>query len=280
MSNTKTCGCLSRRPALALGRLVWGPLIALSLGSGTLRADLAQIEARGSLRVLMVLDLDGRAVANQRADSPGFDVEMLEGFAKLNHLKLEIVPVESWDRLVPSLQEGRGDLVAGSFTVTEARQKLIDFSDEVMPTRSIVVTRKPHRLVHTLEELRGERVTVFRGTSMADLLLELGVPASNLEYDVPAEGLSAGLKNGRVSCVVHDVQSAFVDQQADPSLQIGLFVGPPRSYAWGVRHGDARLLAALNEHIANSRRSGTWSRLTIKYFGEGALSILQKARGQ
>lgn len=261
----------------------WGRValtLVLTLCSAGARADLVQIEARGSLRVLMVLDLDGRAVSNQRADSPGLDMELLEGFAKLHHLKLDVVPVDGWDRLVPALQEGRGDLVAGSFTVTEARQRLIAFSEEVMPTRSIVVTRKPHRVVHTLDQLRAERVTVFRGTSMADLLLELGVPASNLEYDVPAEGLSAGLKNGRVSCVVHDVQSAFMDQQVDPELQLGLFIGPPRSYAWGVRRSDPHLLAALNEHIANSRRSGTWSRLTIKYFGESALSILQKARGQ
>src|SRR5262245_18867577 len=146
--------------------------VALSLAlmscSAGARADLVQVEARGSLRVLMVLDLDGRAVSNQRADSPGFDMELLEGFGKLHHLRLEVVPVEGWDRLVPALQEGRGDLVAGSFTVTEARQRLIAFSDEVLPTRSIVVTRKPHRIVHTFDELKGERVTVFRGTSMAD----------------------------------------------------------------------------------------------------------------
>jgi membrane-bound lytic murein transglycosylase F len=134
--------------------------------------------------------------------------------------------------------------------------------------------------VRTLEELRGEKVTVFKGTSMVDLLLGLGVPAANLEYDVPAEGLSAGLKSGRVTCVVHDVQTAFVDKQADPDLQIGTFVGPPRSYAWGVRKNEPQLLQALNGHIDNVRKSGAWSRLTVKYFGPMALPILQQARGE
>ena len=261
-------------------RLILLVALGLALQAGPLRADLPEVEKGGVLRVLVVLETDNRSMTNRRADSPGFDYEMLDGFAKLRRLKLEVVPVDGWDKLVPALVEGRGDLIAGSFTVTDARKQSIEFTSEVMPTRSVVVTRKPHRVVNTLDELRGEKVTVFKGTSMVDLLLGLGVPPPNLDYDVPAEGLSAGLKSGRVTCVVHDVQTAVVDAQTDPALQIGMFVGPPRSYAWGIRKDSPQLLAALNHHITNVRTSGTWSRLTVKYFGEMALPILQKARGE
>lgn len=254
--------------------------VGLVLDAQVARADLPEIEKRGALRVLVVLETDNRSMTNRRADSPGFDYEMLDGFAKLRRLRLEVVPVDGWDKLVPALVEGRGDLIAGSFTVTDVRKQTIDFTAEVMPTRSVVVTRKPHRVVRSLEELRGEKIAVFKGTSMVDLLLGLGVPPGNLDYDVPAEGLNAGLKSGRVTCVVHDVQTAVIDAQADPALQIGMFVGPPRSYAWGIRKDSPQLLATLNRHIANVRTSGTWSRLTVKYFGEMALSILQKARGE
>jgi len=243
-------------------------------------ADLPEIEARGALRVLTVLDLDGRSISTQRADSPGFDHEVLEGFAALRHLRLETVPVDGWDRLVPSLVESRGDVIAGSFTVTEARQRVIDFSAEVMPTRSVVVTRRPHRVVSTIEELRGERITVFKGTSMVDLLLAEAVPPSNLDYNVPTEGLSGGLRTGHISCVVQDIQTVFVDRRADPDLQLGMFLGPAKSYAFGVRKSDTALRAALDAYIANVRLSGTWSRLIVKYFGESALTLLRQARGE
>jgi ABC-type amino acid transport substrate-binding protein len=243
-------------------------------------AAMGEIEARGVLRVLAVPESAGGSVVFAPSEAPGFDYEVLQGFVRLKRLRLELVPVDSWDRLVPALIEGRGDVIAGSFTVTPERQKSIDFTAEVLPTRSIVVTRKPHRIVRTVEELRSERITAFKGTSMAALLVGLGVPASNLDYDVPAEGLTAGLKAGRVACVVHDVQTAIVDQRMDPELQLGMFLGPPGSYSFGVRKADAQLLAALNEHIANVKRSGTWSRLTVKYFGEMALEVLQKARAE
>lgn len=232
------------------------------------------------LRVLAVPDTAGGSISFKSSEAPGFDYEVLDGFARLKRLRLELVPVDAWDRLLPALTEGQGDVIAGSFTMTPERMRSIDFTSETLPTRSVVVTRKPHRTVRSLEELRSERVTLFKGTSMAGLLVSLGVPTANLDYAVPAEGLSAGLKTGRITCVVHDVQTAIVDQQMDPELQLGTFIGPPGSYSFGVRKTDPQLLAALNEHIANVKRSGTWSRITVRYFGQMALSILQKARAE
>jgi len=38
------------------------------------------------------------------------------------------------------------------------------------------------------------------------------------------------------------------------------------------------LLRRLNEYVENTRRSATWSRLVVKYFGDAAPEILRKAR--
>jgi ABC-type amino acid transport substrate-binding protein len=59
---------------------------------------------------------------------------------------------------------------------------------------------------------------------------------------------------------------------------MGLFLGPPTSLAYGVRRGDGELLKALDEYIENLRRTTTWSRLVVKYFGEMAPDVLKKAR--
>jgi ABC-type amino acid transport substrate-binding protein len=81
-----------------------------------------------------------------------------------------------------------------------------------------------------------------------------------------------------VSAVVLGVENAISAQRADPALQLGLFLGPPTSLAYGVRKGDADLLKALDEYIENLRRTPTWSRLVVKYFGERAPDVLKKAR--
>lgn len=74
------------------------------------------------------------------------------------------------------------------------------------------------------------------------------------------------------------VEGAILAQRKDPALQLGAFLGPPESLAYDVRREDARLLAALNEHIRLVRQTGTWNRLVVKYFGNAAPDILNKAR--
>jgi hypothetical protein len=38
--------------------------------------------------------------------------------------------------------------------------------------------------------------------------------------------------------------------------------------------------AALDDYVANLRKTASWSRLVVKYFGESALEILKKSRVQ
>lgn len=254
-------------------------LLLASAGPGAGAADLAEIQARGTLRVLVILDDDEpEFFSGKTGSSPGFDHEILEGFARLHRLKLELVPAPSWDALVPHLVQGKGDLIAGRFTATDARRKLIDFTSETFPTRSVVVTRKPHRAVRTLEELKQEKITILRGTAMGDTLLELGVPAANLDYSIPTGGIPEALKAGRVGCTVHDISTAIVTQRKDPETQIGIFVGPASSYAYGVPKDSPELLKALNEYLGNMRQSPSWNRLVVKYFGPAALDVLHAAR--
>jgi ABC-type amino acid transport substrate-binding protein len=76
------------------------------------------------------------------------------------------------------------------------------------------------------------------------------------------------------------VESAIALQKEDPEIQLGMFLGPPASLAYAVRRDEPELLKALNEYIDNLRRTQTWNRLVVKYFGAAAPEILRKARAE
>jgi membrane-bound lytic murein transglycosylase F len=241
-------------------------------------ADFPEVQQRGVLRVLVMIDTRRPEFFTLNEAAPGFDREVLQGFSQLHHLKLEPVPVKGWDALVPALLEGRGDLVAGRFTVTESRKRLVAFTSEVFPTRNVVFTRRPHRVVSTVDELRAEKVGTIKGTSMAEAIAAAGVPPAQVDDGIPPGGFAEALRSGRITAAVWGVESAIASQREDPAIQLGLFLGPPSSLAYAVRKGDARLLEALNDYIANLRRTPTWSRLVVDYFGASALEVLKKAR--
>ena len=252
--------------------------LAVLVGAAPAAADLAEVKSRGALRVLVMGVRNGDEFFAPPGAHPGFDREVLEGFANLHRVRLDVVPVASWDALVPELLAGKGDLVAGRFTVTESRKKLIAFTGEVFPTRNVVLTRRPHRVVRTVAELREEKVGTVKGTSLAEAVAAAGVPAGNVDSSVPSGTLPEALKSGQVGAVVIGVENAISAQRADPALQLGLFLGPPTSLAYGVRKSDTELLKALDEYVENLRRTPTWSRLVVKYFGEMAPEVLKKAR--
>jgi ABC-type amino acid transport substrate-binding protein len=255
---------------------VAGVIVATSAGP----VDLTEIHQKGRLRVLAVIVEDEPEFFSLKPDGPpGFDHEILQAYAQFRKVKLEVVPVPGWDGLVPALLADRGDVIAGRFTATESRKKRIDFTSEVFPTRNVVITRRPHRVVQTLEELKQERIGIVKGTSLADAVRAAGIPMSSVDESIPAGGVPAALRSDRISCSVDELAGAIIGRRRDRDLQIGMFLGPPGSYAFGVRKNDPELLRSLSDFIDNLRRTPTWNRLVVKYFGEDAQEILRKARG-
>jgi ABC-type amino acid transport substrate-binding protein len=252
----------------------------VTLLAGAARAeDLDAVAKRGTLRVLaVVIDDEPQFLSLRPGTPPGFDYELLDGFAKLHRIKLEIVRIPSYDALIPALLKDKGDVIAGGFTATEPRRKLIAFTEEAFPTRNVVYSRKPHKLIQNVEALRAEKVGTYKGTSMAEDLASAGVPAANIDDAIELGGFPAALKAGRIGAAVDGIEAALTAKVSDPDLQIGIFLGKPESLAYGVPKENAKLFVALNDYVANLRKTQTWSRLVVKYFGAAAPEILKKAR--
>jgi ABC-type amino acid transport substrate-binding protein len=239
--------------------------------------DLAEVQQRGALKVLaVVIEEEPAFLSLKPGTAPGFDYEILEGFGKLHKLKVEIVPVPSYDGLIPALLKGKGDVIAGGFTATEGRRKQIAFTEEVFPTRNVVYTRKPGKVIKAVDELKVEKVGTYKGTSMAEDLAAAGIVS--VDDGIELGGFPAALKAGRITAAVDGVEAALVARLKDPDLQIGAFIGEVDSLAYGVRKEDTKLFQALNSYVSNLRKTTTWSRLVVKYFGDAAPEILKKAR--
>ncbi len=111
----------------------------------------------------------------------GIDVDIVEGFASSLGVELEIRPayapgtdLPSFDQLIPSLLRGEGDLVASAFSVTEERQKLVDFSTPYYIADLVVVVPDRSRIT-SQEDLHRARGAVMPGSSQEEMLKGLGV---------------------------------------------------------------------------------------------------------
>jgi ABC-type amino acid transport substrate-binding protein len=259
-----------------LRSFICSTLAAVLLAGAAGGVDLAEIRSSGKLRVLVV-DGSPAFYALKPAPEPGLDREILDGFARLHKLTLETVEVPGWSGLVPGLLDGRGDVAAGGVTVTPARSERVDFTVEVMPTRNVVVNRKPAAPIATLDGLKAEKVGTVKGSSMAEALVAAGV---RFDDGIPSGGAPEALRAGRITATLSGIEDALLYRRSDPMIQIGVFVGDPGRLAYGVRKDAPELKRALDEYLTNLRHTQTWGRLVVKYFGDSAPELLKRARGE
>jgi ABC-type amino acid transport substrate-binding protein len=245
-----------------------GLIVAPALWAG----DLAELKKVGVLKVIAQKDEAPEMFAFGNAASPGFEREMIEGFARLHGLKVEAVAVRLSDDRIPALTRGEGDVIIG-IVDTAARRKLIDYTSEVIPARHLALSRKP-TVLKTVDDLLAAKVGVVKGTSWATAAAEAGVPASRTEYFPDRDVLFAALRDGRITATVMTVSDFTLAARRDSDLVAGPFVGPASSAGWGVRKSDVQLKTALNEYLDNFRKGPSWSRLVVNYFGEQALAVL------
>jgi ABC-type amino acid transport substrate-binding protein len=118
----------------------------------------------------------------------------------------------------------------------------------------------------------------MKGTAMAEAAVAAGVPPRNLDDGIAPGAYGEALHAGQITAGVWSVDRAIPAQREDPNLEFGMFLGRPGSLAFAVRKEDSQLLGAINDQITSVRRSGSWSQLVVKYFGENALGLLKVAR--
>jgi len=145
----------------ALGLLGLLPSV---LGATPARDDLAQIRARGTLRVLTPR-LHEAELLPRRGPLLGAERDHAAAFAAELGLDVEWVYVDTFDDLLPALLDGRGDLVVGNLTVTGKRRERVAFSAPVSVVREQVVARASVPPPRGVGELAGRSVAARRSSS-------------------------------------------------------------------------------------------------------------------
>ena len=93
-----------------------------------LRPRLSVIQDRGSLRVGYLADRLPFAHRNTNGDVVGFDLDLVQVFARDLNVTLEISRFD-WSEAVAALADGRIDLLLGGIAVTPPRAREVAFSD-------------------------------------------------------------------------------------------------------------------------------------------------------
>ena len=181
----------------------------------------------------------------------GIDVEICRAVArKLNRpFKAETV---DFDSVIPAVISGKADLAAAGITVTEDRKKNVDFSIPYVKTGIVVIFKKASPFTDAAQ-LKGKKIGVQSGTTSETYVLEQ-LKQEPERCKSPAEAVAA-LKAGRVDFVISDIDPAKNCVKGEADLALSDFI-TSEEYAVAIRKGQPELLKAIDETIAELKKSG------------------------
>jgi len=179
-------------------------------------------------------------------------------------LTVYIIPATR-DKLLPSLNDGLGDIAAGNLTVTEERLKAVDFAapDDRKPVRELIVTGPKSPELKTLDDLSGKTVHVRPTSSYAESLatlnerfkaagkapVQVAALPDALEDEDALEMLNAGL----LEIVVVDEWKGRMWAQVLPQIKMreDLVLRTEGVIGWAIRKDSPQLEAAILDFYVN-----------------------------
>lgn len=178
-----------------------------------------------------------------------------------------------WERMIPALQSDVCDAIVASMSDTDARRRLIDFTQPYYrsPVRFIAAagTKGPD----SPEALAGKIVGVQSGT-VNELYMEAHYPATELRRYGNQDHVLIDLTIGRLDAVLGEalqLEAGFLDTPAGEGF---VFFGGPhydpaiqgRGAAIGVRKDDADLRGRLDSGLSAIMADGEYQTIARRYF--------------
>jgi membrane-bound lytic murein transglycosylase F len=220
-------------------------------------ADLKQIRWRRQLRVLLPNVRTALSYQPEAASSHEYEIELVKRFAEKHYLELEWIHVDNWDDLIPSLLEGKGDLIAANITITESRKNKVSFTVPIDTVREKLVVRIGDE-IRTPADLVGREVAVRERSSFADLLKEFrkqhaGIGLRLLPEHIPAYAVLSGVSSGEIDIAAVDISQLEAQAEQWPDLKFVDGLTRDSIIAWGVNPGAVELLEALNSFLGREQ---------------------------
>ncbi|MET0612271.1 ABC transporter substrate-binding protein [Pseudomonas caspiana] len=204
----------------------------------------------------------------------GFDYDI--GNALCAEMKVKCTWVEQeFDGLIPALKVRKIDAILSSMSITEDRKKSVDFTDRYYSTQARLVMKEGTTISDSLDELKGKKIGVQRGTIHDTFAKKVFEPkgAEIKSYSSQNE-IYLDIKAGRLDGTVADatlLQDGFLKTDSGKGYA---FAGPaftdPTYFGDGigiaVRKGDKANVDRINAAIAAIRANGEYKKIQDKYF--------------
>ena len=199
----------------------------------------------------------------------GFDLDLMREIGKRAGFTPEFQNV-TFDGIIPGLGNNLYDAGASAFTITEAREKKVDFSDPYFNADQSLMVQSGSP-IKSVDDIGDGTVGVQLGTTgelkAKEFKQEGKITGEVRTFDTITDAFAA-LENGQLEAVINDFPvSAYKANQSDGTLQV------VQTFPTGEQYGiafpqDSDLLEPTNKALEEIKKDGTYAEIYEKWLGQ------------
>ena len=227
----------------------------LAATAGFASAETIRIGTEGAYPPFNFIDDSGQVA--------GYERELGDELCKRVGVTCEWV-TNDWDSIIPNLQSGNYDIIMAGMSITDEREKVLDFSENYVPPAD-----SSYVGLTADADIKGGVVAAQVGTIQAGYVAESG--ATLLEFPTPDETVAA-VRNGEAVAVFADKDflAPYVAESNGELTYIGADVTLGGGVGLGFRESDDALRERFNAAIQAMKAENLLNPLIAKHFGETA----------
>jgi ABC-type amino acid transport substrate-binding protein len=237
---------------------------ALCVSAGSVAArTLAEVRALGAIS--LCANPDALPHASQRADKPGFQIEIARALADALGVKLQV------DWIVPRLRANlvNCDMLLDTIADPDVERGRLELSRPYQKSGVALALKRGHAAAHGFDELpRGTRIGVMVNSLASKLLDQRGLATVPYVFE---NDMVADLAKGELeACAVSPATIAYyVHEHPETGLSyVHAYEREPAlrwNLAVGLRRSDEALVHAIDEALARMARDGSLARIYARY---------------
>lgn len=244
-------------------------LVALTFSACTDEKTTSQ-NTKPVLKVGMELAYPPFEMSTKEGVPSGVSVDMAYALGK--YLNKEVI-IENiaWDGLIPSLKTKKIDIIISSMTITDERKKVIGFSDAYAKSSLAILANKNAGIV-TIDDLNkiGKTVAVKKGSTGHLYAKDHLKNATVLVFDKESASVLEVVQ-GKADGFIYDQLTIYKNWAQHKETTKPILASFQKDFEhWGIalRKDDEKLKKSINEFVAQSKKDGTFDKLSYKYLKE------------
>ncbi len=203
----------------------------------------------------------------------------IEGKKKASERYYLIFVPMRFEDILPALADGRGDIGAANFTVTDERAEIVDFAAPYLPdVDEIVVTHGGGPAIDAIDDLSGRSLYVLAGSSYVEHLEALNerfvsegkapLEIVEAEPDLDHADILELINSGVVDLTVVDAHIAKVWTSVFPKLVLksDIVVSGGGNIAWAVRKNIPDFMASVNSYVKKVKKGTMEGNIAFKNY--------------